>query len=98
MTDTPSILGRNISHYYVLEKLGGEVRASNVALKFLPDDISQDSQAIEKAFAAGYTNLNWASRDSDLDLLHDDPEFLGIVDPGETLTSWKIPWYSALHL
>jgi serine/threonine protein kinase/Flp pilus assembly protein TadD len=59
MPDASSIVGRDVSHYSVLSKLGGggmgvvykakDPRLGrNVALKFLPDDISQDPQAIER--------------------------------------------------
>ncbi|HTW22479.1 MAG TPA: protein kinase [Candidatus Baltobacteraceae bacterium] len=36
-------------------------------------------ETLKKAIAAGYGNLNWAARDTDLDCLHDNPEFRAIV-------------------
>ena len=58
------MIGQTISHYRIIEKLGGGMRAVDkaeytspgrfAALNYLPVDVAQDPQTLEPSFANVY--------------------------------------------
>jgi tetratricopeptide (TPR) repeat protein len=85
------------SDYAVHERPEDAVREANLAIALRPNDATilynvacvfammkrkeEAMETLRKAWDAGFTDSDWARRDPDLSLLHDEPEFQTLYPP-----------------
>ncbi len=94
------LLATNLAYFGELDE---SIRHLQTAVALRPNDgnvlynaactygvLGKKAEALEtlkRAFGAGYGNTNWASKDSDLECLHDDPEFRSLVGLGPVVSA-----------
>ena len=87
------------AHHAFFKEEGAAVRELQIAVALRPNDSNvlynaacvyglferkqEALESLEKAVAAGYSNMDWVARDTDLACLRDEPEFQRLMEEGK---------------